>query len=84
MSINLRFDGRNLNRVDNTKHTHRGSALGSYQGRPFVTGGFSNPTGKTEIYSTNSLTWESAADYPFTSPGYNGGLVGLNPELRSP
>ena len=68
-SIISRFDGSNFNRVENTKHEHRGSALGLYQGRPFVTGGFSNPTGKTEMYSANSLAWGSAADNPF------GGLV---------
>ena len=42
------------------------TALASYQGKPFVTGGYTNPSGKTEIFSTNSLKWESATDYPFT------------------
>ena len=63
---NLRFDGNNYDRVED-QYKHELTALGSYKGRPFVTGGNKTPAGKTEIFSTNSLKWESATDYPFTS-----------------
>ena len=67
MSPYLRFDGNNFDRVGDSKYGHRYTSLGSYQGRPFVTGGYQNPDGKTEILSTNSLKWESGPDYPFMS-----------------
>ena len=41
------------------------TTLGSYQGRPFVTGDGGTGNVYTEIMSTSSLKWESAPDYPF-------------------
>ena len=71
MSPYLRFDGNNFDRFGDSKYGHfLLTSLGSYQGRPFVTGGFWNPDGKTEIFSTNSLKWESGTDYPFTPDDY--------------
>ena len=47
------------------------STLGSYQGRPFVTGRWEKNV-KTEILSTSSLKWESAPDYPFAGVDRDG------------
>ena len=65
---NLRFDGNHFSGVEDPKYNHWRAKLGSYQGRPFITGGHANPAGKTEIFSTNSLQWQFGTDYPFTSP----------------
>ena len=68
-----------------SQFNHRKTALGSYQGRPFITGGTQDNENrdyeflysygdyenygllKTEIFSTDSLKWESGPDYPFAS-----------------
>ena len=81
----FRFDGNKFNRVEDSQFSHRKTALGSYQGRPFITGGTQDNENrdyeflysygeyenygllKTEIFSTDSLKWESGTDYPFAS-----------------
>ena len=64
--LDSRFDGKTTKKLDDSKFTHHGASLGSYKGRPFITGGFGNPSRKTEIFSTKSLGWELAPDYPYT------------------
>ena len=67
----FRFDGNGFDKNQDSKYSHWNTALGSYQGRPFVTGGRWNNV-KTEILSTSSLKWESAPDYPFAGVDYRG------------
>ena len=52
------------------------STLGSYKRKPFVTGcGYSGFHIKTEIYSTISLQWESAPDYPYAGVDTSGNTL---------
>ena len=59
------WDGTDFVQLPNTRHRHWG-ALGSYQGRPFITMDHDNP--RTEILDMSdpdNLTWEQADDYPY-------------------
>ena len=48
-----------------SNYAHEKVSLGSYRGRPFVTGGYKHS--KTEILNTDSFMWESKSDFPFGS-----------------
>ena len=66
ITFSSRFDGNGFGQIHDSKYDHKRITLGSYQGRPFVTGSGSDPWNvKTEILSTSSLKWDSAPDYPF-------------------
>ena len=72
MKKSFRFDGNGFDKNQDSKYSHKWTALGSYQGRPFVTGDGRFYNVKTEIMSTSSLKWESAPDYPFAGVKPNG------------
>ena len=73
--ILLSYDGQSLVRIDmQTTHYHveAGHNLGSYHGRPFVTGGCANPPGSeydchahTEILDAEE-GWQEYEDYPYS------------------
>ena len=65
ITLSFRFDGNGFGQIDDSKYDHKYTTLGSYQGRPFVTGSRDPYNVKTEIMSTSSLKWGSAPDYPF-------------------
>ena len=61
-----RFDGKTFRREIDTNYKHSNTrSLGSYRGAPFITGGWSPDSNKTEIYAINSNQWIENTDYPF-------------------
>ena len=63
--LSLRFDGKSFYGQINSQYKHLQSKLASYNGAPFVTGGFE--TTKTEIFDTEAAQWQEAEAYPFAT-----------------
>ena len=63
-----RFDGETIKNEPDSNIDHKKTlSLGSYKGRPFLTGGTWTNTKKTEIFDFGSNKWELVDDYPFAN-----------------